>query len=105
MKLLIVVLLCAGGIRADVVVMKNGDRVTGSIVEKDGDNVTVKSALFGDITLPWDQVDSVKTDTPLNVELSGGKSVQSNLTTANGAVKVAGQQVAAGDVKVSRNAG
>jgi putative salt-induced outer membrane protein len=89
---------------ADVLVMKNGDRVTGSIVKKDGNAVTLKSALFGSITVPWDQVDSVKTDTPLNVVLSSGKEAQSNLSTTDGKVQVAGETVAPADVKVLRDA-
>jgi hypothetical protein len=88
---------------ADVLVMKNGDRVTGSIVKKDGNTVTLKSALFGTITVPWDQVDSVKTDMPLNVVLSDGKEAQSNLSTTNGKVEVAGETVPPADVKVLRN--
>jgi len=98
-------LLCLSiALRADVLVMKNGDRVTGDIVKKDGNNLTVKTALFGTITLPWDQVDSVKTSTPLNVVLADGKTAQSNLETSNGKVDVGGQAVAPADVKVLRNA-
>lgn len=89
---------------ADVLVMKNGDRVTGSIVKKDGNSLTLKSALFGTITVPWDQIDSVKTDTALNVVLPGDKTVQSNLSTADGKVQVGGESVAPADIKVLRNA-
>ena len=56
---------------ADVIVMKNGDRVTGSVIKKDATTVTVKSAQFGTVTLPWDQVDSITTDNALNAELVG----------------------------------
>src|SRR5450755_3636835 len=103
-KLSLLLLMFSTILPADVLVMKNGDRVTGSIVKKDGNAVTLKSALFGTITIPWDQVDSVKTDTPLNVVLADGKEAQSNLTTTNGKVEVGGQTVAPGDVKVLRNA-
>jgi hypothetical protein len=103
-KISLLFLLFSAILPADVLVMKNGDRVTGSIVKKDGNTVTVKTALFGTITVPWDQVDSVKTDAPLNVVLADGKEAQSNLTTANGKVEVAGQTVAPADVKVLRNA-
>src|SRR5271169_4757484 len=41
---------------ADQVTLKNGDRVTGSIVKKDGNNLTVKSDLMGVVTIPWDQI-------------------------------------------------
>ncbi len=39
--------------------MKNGDRVTGSIVKKDGKNLTIKTEQFGVVTTSWDQVVSV----------------------------------------------
>jgi hypothetical protein len=85
--------------------MKNGDRVTGSIVKKDGNTLTLKSALFGTITVPWDQVDSVKTDMPLNVVLTSGKEEKSNLSTTTGKVEIAGEQVSPADVTVLRDAG
>ena len=47
----------ASNMRADQITMKNGDRVTGNIVRKDGASLTIASALFGTITLPWEQVD------------------------------------------------
>ena len=45
-------------LRPDVVVLKNGDRVTGTVVKKDAATLTVKSAHFGTISFPWDQVDT-----------------------------------------------
>ena len=56
---------------ADQIVMKNGDRVTGSVVKKDGNNLTVKTDQFGAVTLAWDQMVSIKTDKPVNIVLSG----------------------------------
>ena len=35
---------------ADQVVLKNGDRVTGSIVKKDAKNLTIKTDHFGVVT-------------------------------------------------------
>ena len=35
--------LLASSLRADQVVLKNGDRVTGAVVKKDGKNLTVKT--------------------------------------------------------------
>jgi hypothetical protein len=35
---------------ADQVTLKNGDRVTGQIVKKDGDKLTVKSGLMGEVS-------------------------------------------------------
>src|ERR1700744_5819065 len=71
-----VLLLVAGVLAAQVsfadqVTLKNGDRVTGAIVKKDGNNLTIKSDLMGTVTIPWDQVTDVKSDKPLSVVLAG----------------------------------
>jgi hypothetical protein len=59
------VLLTPG--RADTVVLKNGDRVSGGIIKKDGPRLTIKADQFGVITASWDQVESLSADKPLNV--------------------------------------
>jgi putative salt-induced outer membrane protein YdiY len=73
---------------ADQIVMKNGDRVSGVIVKKDAKTLTIKSEFFGVVTLPWDQVESVKADTPITVELSNKETVQGTLATAGDKVEV-----------------
>lgn len=103
MRLFAAILACTLTLHADIIVMKNGDRVTGGVIKKDGDTVTIKSVHFGTITLPWAEVDSITTDTPLNAELANGQKVQGPLTTAAGQVRIGGQSVAAADVKVLRD--
>ena len=73
---------------ADQLVLKNGDRVTGSIVKKDGKSVTIKSDAFGVITAAWDQVESLTADKPLTVVLENGQSAQGTLRTVGGKVEV-----------------
>ena len=34
----------------------NGDTITGSIVKKDGDKLTIKSEFLGEVTMPWKAV-------------------------------------------------
>ena len=58
--------------RADQVVMKNGDRVTGSIIKKDGNNLTIKTTQFGVVTASWDQVESVLADKRAGLEVPAG---------------------------------
>jgi putative salt-induced outer membrane protein YdiY len=89
---------------ADVVTLKNGDRITGAIVKKEGANLTFKSDVFGVVTFPWDQVDSVKGDQTLNVVLPGDKTVQSKISTEGGRIDVGTQAVAAGEIVALRNA-
>ncbi len=93
---------------ADQVVLKNGDRVTGSIVKKDDKNLTVKTDHLGVVTIPWDQVDTIKADKPLNVVLKDGRTLQGTLATTGGAVEVTTLQtklnVAPAEIASLRNA-
>ncbi len=68
--------LCAlDPLRAEVVVMKNGDRITGSVVKLENGKLTLKSEYAGPITLPWDAVESLSGKTALNFALSDGQLV------------------------------
>ncbi len=92
---------------ADQVTLKNGDRITGKIVKKDGDKFTVKSDLFGDVTIPWSAVTAVTSGEPLVVVLPGGKPVTGNVSTSENKLQVAtasGPQTAAlAEVSAVRN--
>jgi len=66
---------------ADQITMKGGDRITGAIVKKDGDSVTIKSKNFGTVTLKWADIAALKTDQPLNVTLSGGRTIKASIET------------------------
>lgn len=74
---------------ADQVVLKNGDRVTGSIVKKDGKKLSIKTDSFGLVTTAWDQVESIRADKPVNIVLQDGKTLQGTLATAGGELEVA----------------
>lgn len=93
---------------ADQIQMKNGDRVTGVIVKKDAANLTIKTTLFGTVTLAWAEVESVKADTPLIVVLPDGRTVNATLATTDGRIDVAAasgtQTVAVKDIVAMRDA-
>jgi hypothetical protein len=50
---------------ADTVVLKNGDRLTGTAVKLDGGKLTFKTAYADAIAISWDQVTSLATSQPL----------------------------------------
>lgn len=106
-KLSLALLIVGLGVWADQIVMKNGDRVTGSIVKKDAKTLTIKTEHFGVVTLPWDQVTSVTADKLLNVTLTGGQTIQGSLATAGDKVEVASggtkQTVAPSDITAIRD--
>ena len=101
-------LLLPPAANADVIVLKNGDRITGSIVKKDGASLTIKSDLFGVITAPWDKVDTVRAEEQLHVATKDGKTLQGMLALDNGGLAVvsgAGRtEIPVAEVSAVRNA-
>jgi putative salt-induced outer membrane protein YdiY len=73
---------------ADQVVLKNGDRVTGSIVKKEGKNLTIRTDQFGIVSTSWDQVQSITTERAVNVVLQDGRTAAGTLATADGKIEV-----------------
>jgi putative salt-induced outer membrane protein YdiY len=71
----LVLALLACSARADQVTLKNGDRVSGKLVKKEGGDLKFKTDLMGEVTVPWDAVTSLQTDAPVTVVLSGGKKM------------------------------
>lgn len=89
-----VLALIAAAAWADQITLKNGDRITGEIIKKDGGTLTIKSPYMGTITMPWDQVSEIKSDTPLTVVLPGG-TAQGTVATSDGKLQLQGQPQAA----------
>jgi len=83
--------LCASSLlyAADQVILKNGDIITGTVIKKDGDKLTLKSEFLGEVTMPWSAVKSLKSDQELNVVLPGGETVKGKLSTAGDNLAVA----------------
>ena len=87
MRFVALLCLCAAVVAsADQLELKNGDRITGKVVKKDGDKVTLKSEFFGEVTAPWSAVTSLTIDEPVTVVLPEGK-------TATGTVRLSQDQV------------
>jgi hypothetical protein len=74
---------------ADQIVLKNGDRITGQIVKKDGGALTVKSDLLGVVTVPWAAVTSITSAAPLAVVPAAGETVTGVVTTSGDKLQVA----------------
>jgi hypothetical protein len=76
------VALAACPVWADQIILKNGDRITGSIVKKEGKDLTIKSDLMGTVTVPWTDVTDIRTGETLNVVLSGQTAAPPEVTKA-----------------------
>jgi putative salt-induced outer membrane protein YdiY len=70
----------ASNMRADQVNLSNGDRVTGKLIKKDGDNLTIKTDLMGEVIIPWKEVVSVRSEDPVTVVLASGQSLRGPVT-------------------------
>jgi hypothetical protein len=108
-KLLLSALLVLEGFgaaaRADVVTLKNGDRITGAMVTPKSGNLELKSDVLGELTIPLAQIATFSAEKPATVIVKGEKPLQGRLqlqssgdwqVTANGK----SQTVAASSVDV-----
>lgn len=68
---------------ADQISLKNGDRLSGQIVKTDGKTLTLKSDLAGTVTIPWDAVTGVNSNTALHVGLRDGQHAVGQVSTVN----------------------
>ena len=73
---------------ADQIVLKNGDRLTGTIVRADGKTIVFKSDLVGEVTVALDNVDNVTADRPLYLTLTDGRVVSGLVTAKNNQFEV-----------------
>jgi putative salt-induced outer membrane protein YdiY len=83
-----ILILLTSCLWADRIVLRDGDRITGKVVKKDGEKLTVESKNFGVVTLQWADVASIETETPVNVVLSGDRTVKGNIRTEGGQIVV-----------------
>lgn len=87
---------------ADVLVMKNGDRFTGSVEKLDGKDLVFKSDYAGSIKVPWDAVTSISSAAPVNVGLKDGQMIVGKVATENSKFEIDTKD--AGKVEAPRDA-
>ena len=85
---LLAVALGAVSLFADQITLSNGDRITASIIKKDGEKLTIKSEILGEITLPWASVAGIQSEEPLYVVVPGQEPIAGRVTTQNGNLRV-----------------
>jgi len=93
---------------ADQVTLKNGDRLTGSVVKGDGKTLVLHTDAAGDVTIKFDAIQDIKTDQELHVSLKGGKTAVGPVSTADGKIEIAPKtgapvEAAKDDVTLIRN--
>ncbi len=87
---------------ADEVRLKNGDRLTGTVVKSDGKSLTLKTEFAGTVNIVWDAVDQVTTSQPVYLNLNDGQTVVGAVAGGAGQYEVATKD--AGKVSVAKTA-
>src|SRR5215475_9507106 len=95
--------LCAMSALADQVTLKNGDRLTGTIVKTDDkeEALLIKTELAGDVNVKWDAITSIVSAQPLHLALKDGQTIVGTVATEpNGTFDVATKMT--GEVKAAK---
>ncbi len=74
---------------ADQITLKNGDRLTGTVVKSDGKTLVLHTDAASDVTIQFADIQDMKTDQELHVSLKNGKTVVGSVTTADGKLEIA----------------
>jgi len=100
-SMLIILLATASQVLSDQIVLKNGDRLTGTIVKADGKTIVLKSDMVGEVSIALDNVENVTADKPLYVTLNDGRTVSGLVTAKNSQFEIKSNK---GTVIVERSA-
>jgi hypothetical protein len=84
---LLVFVFCAAAF-ADQISLKNGDRLTGTIVKADSKELVIETEAAGTVTVRWEAIDGIDSSKPLHFELQNGRSVTGPVTTKHGQFEV-----------------
>jgi putative salt-induced outer membrane protein len=100
--------LSSSAVFADQVTLKNGDRLTGTVVKSDGKTLVIHTDAAGDVSLKFDAVQEIKTDADLHVSTKDGKTAVGTVSTADGKIEIATKssgtvETAKDDVTIIRN--
>lgn len=93
--------LFGGAVWADQITLKNGDRLTGSLLKSDDKNLVLKSESAGTVTIPWDGVVAISAPGPLYVGLKDGQMIVGSIATSDGKFTITTQ--AAGVVTTAKD--
>ena len=81
--------LLVGHAAADQVTLKNGDRMSGTIVMSDGKTLVLHTDYAGDVTLKLDAIAGLESSEQLHIELQDGKSATGTVATSDGKLEIA----------------
>jgi hypothetical protein len=66
---------------ADEIMLQNGDRLSGDIIEKSGDKLVIRTDYAGELSVRWSLVTSIRTGRPIRALVADGKeAIRATLT-------------------------
>ena len=74
---------------ADQVVLKNGDRLSGNILNSDDKTLVIKTEFAGEVTIQWPAIDEIHSTQPLHVEVKDAKPATGTVSASAGTFEVA----------------
>jgi putative salt-induced outer membrane protein YdiY len=74
---------------ADQITLKNGDRLSGTIVKSDGKTLVLHTEFAGDVTLQFAAITQITSEKELHVTTADKKTLVGPVTTSDGKVEVA----------------
>lgn len=75
---------------ADVVETKNGARIVGQITKIEDGKIHVTTDYAGDLVIKQSEVAGIATDSPVNVRLASGTTLQGTVSSDNTGIRIAG---------------
>ncbi|MFN0124258.1 MAG: YdiY family protein [Blastocatellia bacterium] len=88
---------------ADQVTLKNGDRLTGTIVKSDGKTLVLKTEFAGVVTIDWASIENINSGDALNLTLKDGQKVVGKLSSLDTG-KIGVETTETGRVELARDA-
>lgn len=82
-------LFVAPQIFGDTIKLKNGDRVTGTIVKSDEKALVIKTEYAGLVTINWDAIQDIEAAQELNIFSRSGQKIVGTVTSADNKIEVA----------------
>ena len=87
---------------ADQVTLKNGDRLTGTVVKSDAKTLLIKTEFAGEVNVQWDAVSGIVSAQPLHLSLKDGQTIVGTVNGAENKLEVATKET--GPVTASKDA-
>ena len=90
LAVIVAVALCSA-VFADQIVLKNGDRLSGTILHSDAKTLVIKTDYAGEVAVDWSAVQNITSTQNLHVGLKNGQTLVGLVTTNEEGLQVGSQ--------------